>query len=200
MKTTILSLVLMCASTTLYAAPPASDQATTDTTTTGANKDASNAPNTNTANTNNSNVISNQKLQLQAHSEAIQTFLNVTLQYLDGLDRQLKTDAPLSNATVQEHVNIYTQKSLDALKNARAHLVEYQGVITRAPAAEKDSQDSVSKARASLDKALTMDETLGNRLQVQHTELSIDAYRKQLSDVQSQVKDALSAAKSLKTS
>ena len=181
MKRAIFLAALLCAAGNLHAASQAAD------------------PNAPAGMTTDANAMSNQTIQLQAHQDAVETFLNVSLQYLDGLDRQLKTNVPLSNGAVQEHVNIYTQKSMDALKNARVHLTEFQGVLTRAPAAEKDAQDSVGKTRTDLDKALAMNDALGNRIQTQHSDMSIDMIRKQVSDLQSQVKSTLSDAKSLKT-
>ncbi len=182
MKNAILLAALLCATSPLHAAQP-------QTTDQGAPSGMTSDP----------NPLSSQSIQLQAHADAVQTFLNVSMQFLEGLDRQLKTNAPLNNGSVQEHVNIYSQKSLDALKNAKVHLSEFQTVMTRAPAAEKDAQDNLVKTRSGLDKAITMNEALGNRIRVQHVDISIETLRKQVSDLQSQVKSVLSDTKSLKT-
>ena len=144
-------------------------------------------------------TMSNQTIQMQAHADAVQTFLNVALQYLDGLDRQLKTGAPLSNSAVQEHTDIYTQKAQDALNNARAHLMEYHGVVVRAPATEKSAHDDMENARKDLAKSIELSENLSHRIQIQHAKLSLDTYRKQVAELQSQIKTTLSDAKSLRT-
>lgn len=139
-----------------------------------------------------------EKTALQAHAYMMETFLKVSMQYLDGFERQLKADVSIASPVVKEHAELYAQQSLEAIKNAQMHMNEYLGVAKRVPASLKDSGKlgDTSDAKAKLDQALSRSQLLVNH--IEQAGQTKDSVKQELAKVRDAVKDAYSKVKSLK--
>lgn len=132
-----------------------------------------------------------QKPALQAHAFMTQTYLNAALAFLDGLDRQLGSDVSVSDKNIKTHIDMYGKEALSELRSDRVHFTEYVGVFSRVPAES-------SGAKANLDKAISLNETLWAHLQDASKRTNRDLLKDDVEKVRSAIKDSLSDVKSLK--
>lgn len=105
------------------------------------------------------------KAAQQTHAWMIETYLKSALSYVEGLERQVKSDISLNLPQVRKHLEIYGRESLQNLKSAKMHAKEHLAAFSRTPAsAEHWAPEDLSQLRANIDRSISMNETLWSKI------------------------------------
>lgn len=139
------------------------------------------------------------KAAMSAHGHMTETYLNTALEFASGLEQQVKADVSLTDPDVKEHLQLYTKGIDENLKQAQVHLSHIINNMSRRPASmmNKGESDPMMKADQRISRAVNQSSILSQQLSDNTFLGNKDRVKDVVSQLRSQIKDAISSQKDL---